>query len=357
MPNWMSALALSIESCTPPEVPKLYGISRMIMSLVDCTPLLHHVRPLRCPVFGFAWIQLITDPEFVAGMMDGGLSQSYATLLLDFTAAVAYLVGCMEQRVFQTVYKAYLRWIAVIGHDYPDFVCEIQMELVALLPADLIQLRNVILSVCPSNLAYISPLTPDLKIDHIPYVQDIRLPLLSDRRDGDAERWVRRMIKGEIVEVDDFRNSKVYEIPRIVNRAFELGQMELVKGPFVGSAVFTGLCEVIRNAALDIAVMFIDSFIDQLRFPCRNTHFFCKLLLEMFKRGLATKDGESVSEAIVVRIVRRASILAPFPWGLKVVIVELMGNPEFGFWEMNCVGMNDRVMKLMKAIQIVVYSE
>jgi CCR4-NOT transcription complex subunit 1 len=355
MPNLLSALAFLIEKCSAKDVTRFCQIVRLVMQFADCSALLHYVRPLRCPAVGLGWIELITNREFVGKAIERGVS--YAVLLLDFTAALGYLVGCVEKGVFEIVYKAYLRWIAIVGHDYPDFICDIQMELVALLPADFIQLRNVILSIYPSNMTYLSPLTPDLKIDHLPYVQEVRLRCLNDKPSLAIEQWVRKMIQGEIADVEYLRSLKGCEISRIVNRAFELSQADLVKDSFLGSWVFNGFCEILKRTDCDLGVMFLDSFIDELRFPCRNTHFFCKLLLEMFKRDLVGKDGESIAEVIVMRIARRAAVLPPFPWGLKVIIMELMGNPELGFWEMNSVKIDERVRKLLKAIHIVVCTE
>jgi hypothetical protein len=65
--------------------------------------------------------------------------------------------------------------------------------------------------------------------------------------------------------------------------------------------------------------------IDQLRHPCRKSHFFARPVIELFK------EGSLLSETITAALLRRAGFSPPHPSELQGTLIELLSNQELGF--------------------------
>ena len=94
----------------------------------------------------------------------------------------------------QAFYHATLRVISVIRQDFPDFLSDFHFHFVNCLPEHSIQLRNIILSACPSQIQEPDPFHEDLKIDLLTEIQqnprilsnyDNYLSLMNIREDLD----------------------------------------------------------------------------------------------------------------------------------------------------------------------------
>lgn len=65
-------------------------------------------------------------------------------------------------------YRGTLRFLVVLLHDFPEFLCEHYMVFVQVIPHSCIQLRNLVLSAFPRIMHLPDPFTPDLNMDRIP---------------------------------------------------------------------------------------------------------------------------------------------------------------------------------------------
>lgn len=68
------------------------------------------------------------------------------------------------------LYRATLRILLVLLHDFPEFLSGYHHSLVDLLPSSCIQLRNLILSAFPPDMRLPDPFTPNLKVDLLPEI-------------------------------------------------------------------------------------------------------------------------------------------------------------------------------------------
>ncbi|KAK8844915.1 hypothetical protein M9Y10_021088 [Tritrichomonas musculus] len=422
--------------------------------------LLHQLRPLKFGDFTFLWISLISEPRFIVSNLqneasittnntsnsdaispndssssvqsvsndnetvsenrnqtnsntnnnEDDISIGYAPLFIDFAASVGYLVGSHDPNVFQIVYKAFLRLSLILSHDFPDFIASIAITSVALLPPGFIQLRNILLSVAPRSVLATSPLTPDIKIDHLSDVHQaafnmmpLSLPTeVHTRLQNVIEKFesIKNITNNNISTFPTFSQStynnyninnssgwnSIYDhafqamgpsnksdnssnghlneakldidfiidsieehppiLPVIVEETFNItisidtiasvspsSGAVLQKTPFLSTGAVRFFVTMILNIEDDLIVRLIDCFVDQLRFRCRNTHFFSKLLIELFKMNIQTETSASVSEIIAVSILQRCALQPPHPWGLSVTVIELMSNKDIGFWE------------------------
>uniref|UniRef100_A0A915KW17 CCR4-NOT transcription complex subunit 1 n=1 Tax=Romanomermis culicivorax TaxID=13658 RepID=A0A915KW17_ROMCU len=89
----------------------------------------------------------------------------YIQLLTDHLRFLAPFLRNIEfQKSIAMVYAGTLRILLVILHDIPELLCEYHYALCDVIPANCIQLRNLILSAYPRNMRLPDPFMPNLKI-------------------------------------------------------------------------------------------------------------------------------------------------------------------------------------------------
>jgi CCR4-NOT transcription complex subunit 1 len=81
--------------------------------------------------------------------------------------------GLMDGQLPDSVrllYKGSLRMLLVLLHDFPEFLASYHFSLCDAIPAECIQMRNLILSAFPRAMRLPDPFTPNLKIDLLPEI-------------------------------------------------------------------------------------------------------------------------------------------------------------------------------------------
>jgi CCR4-NOT transcription complex subunit 1 len=68
------------------------------------------------------------------------------------------------------LYKATLRILLVLLHDFPEFLCDYHFSFVDAIPNSCVQLRNLVLCAFPKIMRLPDPFTPNLKVDLLPEI-------------------------------------------------------------------------------------------------------------------------------------------------------------------------------------------
>jgi CCR4-NOT transcription complex subunit 1 len=307
--------------------------------------LLRQMRHISMPLFTFCWIQLVPERHFVYEMLkkEGGQPDIMMTILCDFLSAVVYVAG--NTTVFDRLYKAILRFILFLAHDFPDFVSDCALEIVVLIPTNLSQLRNIVLSVCPSSVTVPIPTLLGHEIDVFFLVQQ---PLKT---------LVEQLNFSEIIANKDLNTETVNQLLKPEGGAGLTAFMT-----FLGNEMCSevNIDELENHPSYEIILKLLDKasgnpelilstvngMLDQLRFPCRITNFFLKILLILFKKE---KGKLEISELILRAVMERAVTPRPHPWGLQVFVREVIENPELGLWECPFVIGSDVIRRFLEA--------
>lgn len=136
------------------------------------------LRPQRCPAFLFAWLELISHRMFMSKLLiskQSGCWVLFARLLIDlFRFLQPYLRQADLNDVLRLAYKATLRLLLVLLHDFPEFLCEFHSSFCDVIAPSCIQMRNLILSAFPRSMRLPDPFTPNLKVDLLPEMTQVR---------------------------------------------------------------------------------------------------------------------------------------------------------------------------------------
>ena len=356
---------------------KVFTIYKFIISITDYSFIhiiadkLHHIRPVSYPYFVMFWIELLGTPRLIYGLSTIQTSwNAFLTLLIDFIEVVCNCMNSMPP-TFQVVYKACLRFLLILSHDFPDFISNVSRLVVIHLPFNFIHLRNILLTVPLKNMNVISPLKIDLSIDQIKEIHQIFYP------DADALRYlpetVRNILHSRLhsnPETYSFTNDDIITFVSSIESSTEIcshfvaSLFEITFSPkhgnipkvqFSSLPVFLLFKHIIQNIKRSLCIALIQCVADQLKFPSRNTHFFAKLIIEIFSLNLKTDEQYHINELILSVLLKRAEY-TPRPWGLQIVILELAYNKSLKLFEFHFTK-SERVQNYILSIVSSITSE
>lgn len=279
------------------------------------------------------------------------------TILCDFIVTVVFIQDSPKSsEVFDLIYKALLRFLLVITHDFQDYFVTYAPEMVVLLPSGFSQLHNIILSAVPSNSKLVSPSAALKNISKVPGIDDfIQIqqplkPIIEQLNFADA-------IKSE----DDFSDLAAQLEKRscsgviasfvifVSNALLPHMTTATILNDITKSHLFFVLSQLFEKLNDEAVVVLVNVLVDQLRYPSRTTIFFYRALSTLFKMNLKVSPSLGVDEIILRTLIERAVTPPPHPWGLRLFIRELMTNPEVNFWERPFVRQSDTVFKFLRA--------
>lgn len=132
------------------------------------------LNPSLVPGFSFSWVQIISHRFFLPRLVQSERRALWSVckrLLVDLLEFLnPYLLRVPLSNTIRIFYKAALRIMLVLVHDFPEFLCDYHFELVNAIPYSCVQLRNLILSAFPQDMKLPDPFTPNLKVDLLPEI-------------------------------------------------------------------------------------------------------------------------------------------------------------------------------------------
>lgn len=266
--------------------------------------------------------------------------------------------------VAKEYYRGALRLILVLHHDFPEFLADSNFRFCTSIPTHCTQLRNLILSACPSNFPELpDPFTSGLKVDRLEEIRkaptirgDIDAPLQRAEIEGTIDSCLRSKNNGEAliqkiceaiyhpsrletgfdfapVTVDTvFLQSLILHIGMDAIKAAQPKE-HTFNEDLVHVKLFERLAHKLRPEA---RYHLISAIVNQLRFPNSHTHYFSYLLLHLFNQNIEDEtDTEcQVAQQITRVLLERLNLHRPHPWGLIVTLLEILKNPNYKFWEL-----------------------
>ena len=94
------------------------------------------------------------------------------------------------------------------------------------------------------------------------------------------------------------------------------------------------LSMLIHELQPEARYFFINSIVDQLRFPNTHTHYFSQALLEIFGSDNVDPEESDIRQQITRILLERLVGMWPHPWGLIVTIMELIKNEKYMFFDL-----------------------
>lgn len=225
-------------------------------------------------------------------------------------------------------YQGTLRFLVVMLHDYPEFLCEHYFALIQLLPLECVQLRNVILSAFPRSMILPDPFTTSLGYmvdaapvhDDVEYVDDV-YSVIDDYLSGTANKSVGKTMMAYLVHDDALDTSKLQQLIFYIASHTTLDTSKsLSENPAVQMIKY--LLAHLTDSS-DRYFVF-NAMIDHLRYPNSHTYFCSISLLHLF-----ASQSEAIKELITRVLLERLIVNRPHPWGLLTTFIQLIKEPSF----------------------------
>ncbi|KAJ3039081.1 hypothetical protein HDV00_012639 [Rhizophlyctis rosea] len=328
-----------------------------ILSAVSNT--FHTLQPSFLPGFTFSWLQLVSHRFFMPKLL---LAENqkfwpfFQRLLVDlFKFLGPFLRQSGMTDTTRLLYKATLRILLVLLHDFPEFLCDFHFSFVDVIPHSCIQLRNLILSAFPKDMRLPDPFTPNLKVDLLPEINqpphvlsDYTSSLIQNNFKHDIETYLRTRAPPSFLT--DLRQRLMlpegavsetgtkYNVPAINSLVLFVGVQAIMQAQ---ARAPQGAAPIAQSAPMDIfqtlvveldtegRYLVLSAIANQLRYPNSHTHYFSCVLLYLF----AEANQEIIQEQITRVLIERLIVNRPHPYGLLITFIELIRNPRYNFWD------------------------
>lgn len=316
--------------------------------------------------FTYPWLALLSHrllvPAFLngAGRLCGGWD-TFTELLVILFQNLGGLIGFADGSLsIQDFYRGTIRFLLMLHHDYPEYLIENHVQLNSSIPKGCAQLHNIINSAVTRAAVndQPDPFTPGLKINRLDQVRQAPLvstninKILTDAGVADA---LERVCSTQELSNDDY-NAIANVLSALDDAASPLVanamvvyigvQMTSASSVFSSAAASARLLErLLRDVGSAVRYDLICAMINQVRYVNAHTHYFSTALQHMFTIGT-----EEMQEQIMRVVVERLMAPRPHPWGLIVMILELIKNPSYDIWSLTWMKTAPQVQNMLEGL-------
>ncbi|KAL2759499.1 hypothetical protein ACRALDRAFT_1079401 [Sodiomyces alcalophilus JCM 7366] len=319
--------------------------------------------PRHLPGFVYGWLSLIQHRAFVPNLMKQRAGwAAYTKLLVILLEFVGEQLKSPEPTsVARDTYRATLKLLVVLQHDFSEYIAAESYQLSMCLPPHCKQLINAILAANPAaNPKMPDPLYPGLQADRLaevresPPTTDNSQSVLADfgiqqavdqaLRAGPSEDSVAHISRA--ITSDESGDTGFGLVPIRANLAvieavtMYVGKYAVEQGGQGGDMFNPGSPDVslisllVHELAPEPRYYLIVSLVNQLRFPNAHTTYFSRVLLEIFGRDMNDPEETEIRQQITRVLWERLIGYWPQPWGLMITVLELLKNEKYMFFEL-----------------------
>lgn len=299
-------------------------------------------------------------------------------LLVDLFSYMAPFLRSGEMAgAIRTMYKGTLRMLLVLLHDFPEFLADHHFSLCDVIPTTCVQMRNLILSAFPRNMRLPDPFTPNLNVDHLQeiaqpprvlsnvaaalQVGNLRGDLDNYMRTRQPQQFVKRLVQRLIIpgseggeggagtdahprlNVQILNALVLYVGNKAIDDARGQGSAETVGTSSPAMDIFNHLAFELDSEG---RYMFFNAIANQLRYPNSHTHYFSRVMTNLFQGA----SKEYIKEQITRVLLERLIVNRPHPWGLLITFIDLMNNPRYQFWSHKFVTCAPEIHRLFESV-------
>lgn len=348
---------------------------------------LYSIQPIIYPGFTFAWISLISHRMFLPRLFELPQEQGYGIAVKLLTALLKFQNiyskdEAVNHDVINVIYKAINRLFTALAHDEPEFLVACHYQLVAAVPPSYVQLKNFILSATPSNVTPVNPFSDKIDVDVLENASEspavFYAPLEDLSKVGlkkpvenflriPAPALLRSIYAGTKLnhpkELPEFGFDTVNFNTKLINAlVLHIGQsaaedrVPASTTPFNAKLSHASLIvDLLNQGVTEFRYHLIGGIANQLRYPNCHTQWFVSLALHLFGAASIWQSEEihsEIQELITRVLLERQLVNKPHPWGLTLVLAELLRNERYDFFALLFVKQAGPEMKtIFEALQ------
>lgn len=299
---------------------------------------LNTLQPIFFPAFAFSWVSLMSHRMLLPKLLGAGapgIAAFHRLFIAHLRFMSPFLAGGVLHDTTRLLYKATLRILLLLLHDFPVYLAEHAHTLCVLLPAPCIQMRNVILCAYPPELPLPHPFAaqvPEVSTDPV-VLADVRgtisaKPGLVDVLDAHLTGTPQKTLVHQLCDAfHTTRGSERYNMPLIgavvlYAATAAIGDPQLQAPHTRQTPQVVGVLVQSLLAELDAEgrYLLLSAAANELRFPSRHTFFFAHLFLSVYTNATDDATREQVLRVLLERVLAHR----PHPWGLLFTLARLL---------------------------------
>lgn len=326
------------------------------------------LQPKYYPTFVYGWFSLVCHRFFMSSMLNMPNRAGWGHYCQIMQAQLSFIGEQLKSAnislVAMDLYRAMLRILLILHHDFPEFVAENHFQFCNAIPAHCAQLRNLVLSAYPSSFQKLpDPFREGLKVERLEEMHEapriagdtaeplrfanIKSIIDSALQSNNVSDSVVQHIR-DAVYTPDSQNSGLFYAPINVNAvllnalALYLGQGAVSVNPPKGNtrAAFESsphsvfLEKLARILQPEARYYLLSAMANQLRYPNSHTYFFSFTILRLFGTENLEQDESDIRQQIIRVLLERLIVHRPHPWGLIITLQELVQNGSYAFFHL-----------------------
>ncbi|OAA70517.1 CCR4-Not complex component, Not1 [Cordyceps fumosorosea ARSEF 2679] len=319
--------------------------------------------PRHLPGFSFAWLALLQHRSLMPSLMSlPGYAgwKPYSDLVcqhLDFLSE--QLNAFSVSSVAKDLYRATLKLLVILQHDYSDFLAAHHVDFCKSIAPHCSQLLNLVLTAQPpqgytrvvskgrDTAELESKVYPGLVADAKLVLQEAGLiegveeVIQGATSEGIVAQIVHNMSSGSKPETTfgyvpvsaniDVINAVVIYFGHHAAERLSGGEPIAINGKEPEVAVLSAL---MHEVSPEVRYHLVSSMINQLRYHSMDTEFFTQFLLHVFGKDLHDPEDTDIRQEITRVLLERLLAFWPQPWGLMSLVVELLRNEKYMFFDL-----------------------
>ncbi|KAI5866126.1 Not1-domain-containing protein [Durotheca rogersii] len=309
------------------------------------------LSPERFPGFAFCWVSLIGQRRFAPNLL---LLESkrgwlpYTKLLKSLLRHVSEHMKAIDVTdVVKEYYRAVTKLFIVLAHDFYDYTSANAVEFCLLIPPHCNQLRNAILNCSPradagESIPQDPPVDPSPALSYLADagMLEILEQLMQAPPSEDAIAHLTHAINKSTASDSTYGNVRLGIDHRLVdsivtfvgNHAVSKARQE--RTVFIpGAPDVATLSLLVHELQPQARYFLITSIVDRLRFYGPLTEYFSLIILDIFGQDMSDPEEADIRQQIVRVLLERVVGFWPQPWGLMAVIMELVKNEKYMFFD------------------------
>lgn len=309
------------------------------------------LNPERFPGFAFAWLSLIGHRRFAPDILllesKRGWSP-YTKLLKSLLRHVSEHMKAIDVTdVVKEYYRAVVKLLVVLAHDFLDYISANATQLCMSISPHCTQLRNIVLNCGPRSEAVDSaPQNPQAGEDSsLVYVRELGMleileQLMQAPPSEDAIAHFTHAISKSNTTETTYGNVPLGVDHKLIDGIvtfvgnYAVSRVRQERPVFVpNSPDAATLSLLVHELGPQARYFFLGSIVDRLRHFSPMTEYFSYIIFDLFSQDMNDPEEIDIRQQVVRVLLERIAGFWPQPWGLMMVIIELVTKEKYRFFD------------------------
>lgn len=369
--SWCDASILDENATTHLDAPFYVAMGELFYAL----------QPVILPGFTFAWISLVSHRMYLPRVLALPSLEGYSVAVKLLTALLRFQNiysqdEVVSHDVVNVIFKAINRLFTALAHDEPQFLVSCHYQLLCAVPPSYTLLKNIILAATPKSVVSPNPYSSKIDVESLENCDeapDVNYAPLEDLSKVGLKKPVEsflripapallRTIYGGIKlnhtkDLSDVGFDVVTFNVGLINALVLHIGISAMEDRVPGTAHFNArsshvslVVDLLAQGSCEFRFHLLGAVVNQLRYPNSHTQWFASLVLYLFGTDglwLESSVQQEIQELITRVLLERHLVNRPHPWGMTVVLAELLRKEKYGFFDKDFVKTASPEMKVI----------